>query len=188
MYKYYSLERPISIGTYPKNKDNKMIAFENFENNSRCIKKEICDSNNIFMAWGYLLFEKPLTDKEISDYELGDAGLVKKETKISELPLDLQEDLRTEINQFYNVEMTDTKPYRMSREAFSSFYNSFTLNDFNKMIPAVSKKYALVSEKEKTPIEQFLDSGAKCESSLDAMKALDIIENGESIEDEMERE
>lgn len=48
--------------------------------------------------------------------------------------------------------------------------------------------YALVSEKEKTPIEQFLDSGAKCESSLDAMKALDIIENGESIEDEMERE
>jgi len=165
-----------------------MIAFENFENNSRCIKKEICDSNNIFMAWGYLLFEKPLTDKEISDYELGDAGLVKKETKISELPLDLQEDLRTEINQFYNVEMTDTKPYRMSREAFSSFYNSFTLNDFNKMIPVVSKKYALVSEKEKTPIEQFLDSGAKCESSLDAMKALDIIENGESIEDEMERE
>ena len=38
MYKYYSLERPVSIGTYPKNKDNKMIAFENFENNSQCIK------------------------------------------------------------------------------------------------------------------------------------------------------
>lgn len=193
MYKYYSLERPISIGTYPKNKDNKMIAFENYENDNQCVKKEICDSNvsiinNIFSAWGYLLFEKPLTDKEISDYELADAGLVKKETKISELPLDLQEDLRTEINQFYNVEMTDSKPYRMSREAFSSFYNSFTLNDFNKMIPIISKKYALVSEKEKTPIEQFLDSGAKCESSLDAMKALDIIENGESIEDEMERE
>ena len=86
-----------------KNADQEIEAFENFENNSQCIKKEICDSNNIFMAWGYLLFEKPLTDKEISDYELGDAGLVKKETKISELPLDLQEDLRTEINQFYNV-------------------------------------------------------------------------------------
>lgn len=41
MYKYYSLERPVSIGTYPNDKNNKMIAFENFENDNQCIKKTV---------------------------------------------------------------------------------------------------------------------------------------------------
>lgn len=190
MYKYYSLERPVSIGTYPKSSDNKMIAFENFENDNQCIKKTIRDNDKTFNAWGYLLFEKPLSAKEVNDYELGDAGLVKKETKLIDLPFDLQESLRFEINKFYNVEVegTDRQPYKMNRDVFIDFYKNFSLDDFNKMIPSIAKKYAFINEKEKTPMEQFLDSGVKCTSPLDEMKVLDTIENGESVEDEMERE
>ena len=64
-YKYYLTQRPPSLGTFPKPKDNKIIDIVEFED-----KKFI---HNIYCkAWGYVEYGKPLTDKEISDYELID--------------------------------------------------------------------------------------------------------------------
>ncbi|PRR85537.1 hypothetical protein [Clostridium luticellarii] len=63
MYRYYSTERPISLGTFPKTKDNVPVDIENFETKKYVdeIKRE---------AYGYLEYEHKLTDKQIFDYEL----------------------------------------------------------------------------------------------------------------------
>lgn len=59
MYKYYSLLRPVSIGTYPK---KGMQAFKNYD-----YRQEIA---GIGRAWGELFYDRKLTDKEISSYDL----------------------------------------------------------------------------------------------------------------------
>jgi hypothetical protein len=63
MYKYFSTQRPISIGTFPKSTDNRVIAIENF--NNRKYVDEIGRE-----AWGLIKYEKPLSDKQINEYEL----------------------------------------------------------------------------------------------------------------------
>jgi hypothetical protein len=63
VYRYYSTERPISLGTYPKAKDNVPVNIENF--NIREYVPEIG-----YEAYGYLEYEHKLTDKQIFDYEL----------------------------------------------------------------------------------------------------------------------
>lgn len=61
-YKYYSTQRPVDLGTFPK-KPRGPILICNFD------KREYVE-NCCFMAWGYLLYIKPLTAKQASDYEL----------------------------------------------------------------------------------------------------------------------
>lgn len=61
-YRYYSTQRPIAPGTYP-NGENKPVSIENFDN-----RKEV--GNGQLQAWGYLEYEKPLSQKELNDYEL----------------------------------------------------------------------------------------------------------------------
>ena len=60
MYKYYSINRPVSIGTYPKN------GFQGFENYN--FRKWIGEINHD--AWGELYYDRVLTEKEENDYEL----------------------------------------------------------------------------------------------------------------------
>ena len=55
MYKYYSLERPVSIGTYPVLKDNRLLSFDNFEEGNQCVKKTIVDNDKVFKAWVNIL-------------------------------------------------------------------------------------------------------------------------------------
>lgn len=62
-YKYYSLERPVMPGTYPKPKDNPAMLIHNF--NSREYVPEIGR-----IAWGYIEYDKPLENKDIDGYEL----------------------------------------------------------------------------------------------------------------------
>lgn len=61
-YKYYSTQRPIDIGTYPKT--------ENGPNN--LINYEICHpvEGGIFRAWGELEYSDPLTQKQMDYHEL----------------------------------------------------------------------------------------------------------------------
>lgn len=61
-YRYYSTQRPVDLGTYPK-AGGAFIGFENFD------KREQVE-NGSFLAWGWLDYSRPLTDSEISDYEL----------------------------------------------------------------------------------------------------------------------
>ena len=62
-YKYYSTQRPVSIGTFPKHTDSPPIRFENYNGRTwvEC---------NTRLAWGELVYAKPLSDKELRDYEL----------------------------------------------------------------------------------------------------------------------
>lgn len=55
MYKYYSLERPVSIGTYPVLKDNRLLSFDNFEKGNQCVKETIVDNDKVFKAWVNIL-------------------------------------------------------------------------------------------------------------------------------------
>ena len=61
-YKYYSTQRPIGIGTFPKS-ENEPINIENFDS----LKPVESDA---FQAWGVLTYKTPLTQKQMDDYEL----------------------------------------------------------------------------------------------------------------------
>jgi hypothetical protein len=62
VYKYYSTQRPVDIGTFPKT-ENGPAEIVNFD------QRESVE-NGKFLAWGYLLYHAPLTEKQMSDYEL----------------------------------------------------------------------------------------------------------------------
>lgn len=56
--KYYSILRPVSIGTHPK---NGMMDFINYDT-----RAEI----NGHMAWAELYYNRELTQKELEDFEM----------------------------------------------------------------------------------------------------------------------
>jgi len=57
-FKYYSLLRPVSIGTHPK---NGMIDFINYNSGK--------DMEGV-RAWAVLYYERELTEKELEDFEM----------------------------------------------------------------------------------------------------------------------
>lgn len=59
MYKYFTILRPVSIGTFPK---EGFVDFVNYDN--RRYVPEI-DHN----AWGYLLYDRELSEEEMHDYD-----------------------------------------------------------------------------------------------------------------------
>ena len=61
-YKYYSTQRPIDIGAFPKF-GNEPIGIENFS------KRQFVEDWTC-RAWGALTYGTPLTQKQIDDYEL----------------------------------------------------------------------------------------------------------------------
>jgi len=61
--KYYLTQRPHSLGTFPDSKNNKAMGLHGYDN-KEYVEDIGCD------AWGYVTYKEPLTDKEISDYEL----------------------------------------------------------------------------------------------------------------------
>ena len=63
LYKYYSTQRPVDIGTFPKPPYNKPDEIFNYD-------QRIPVENGSFLAWGYLTYTRPLTEKQASDYEL----------------------------------------------------------------------------------------------------------------------
>lgn len=63
MERYYSTQRPISIGTFPNPTNNRPVGFINFDSRKYC--EEIGRE-----AWGYLEYKNPLTKEEARKYEL----------------------------------------------------------------------------------------------------------------------
>lgn len=59
-YRYYSIYRPVDIGTYPK---GGVVNIVNFD--SRSHVESINRS-----AWGYIEYDRELTQDEISSFEL----------------------------------------------------------------------------------------------------------------------
>ena len=68
LYKYYSTQRPVDIGTFPKPRDNQPDEIVNFD-------RRVPVEGGAFLAWGYLTYTKPLTRREASDYELRPAPI-----------------------------------------------------------------------------------------------------------------
>ena len=64
-YTYYSTQRPVDLGTYPRPPDNLPVEIINYDVNSR-----IPVEGEVFEAWGELTYAKPLTDRQQYDYEL----------------------------------------------------------------------------------------------------------------------
>lgn len=60
--KYYSLERPVGIGTCPK---SGMMDFVNYDN-----RTEIQMGDSVVRAWAEVYYNRELTDREMEDYEL----------------------------------------------------------------------------------------------------------------------
>ena len=65
VYRYYSTQRPVDIGTYPKPPDNLPLSIVNYDDDRR---RPV--ANGRLMAWGELTYAKPLTEKQMEDYEL----------------------------------------------------------------------------------------------------------------------
>ena len=63
MTKYYSTQRPIGPGTYPKPQDNNIIEIKNFNKKEKIEKEDI-------NAYGYIVYEKPLMPAAARTYEL----------------------------------------------------------------------------------------------------------------------
>ena len=66
LYKYYSTQRPVDIGTFPKPPHNAPDEIVNYEG-------RVWVENDTRLAWGHLTYTKPLTEKQVSDYELRSA-------------------------------------------------------------------------------------------------------------------
>lgn len=62
-YRYYSTQRPVMPGSYPKPQGNKVLEIENFD--SRMYVDEIKRE-----AWGFVEYEKPLSETLVRDFEL----------------------------------------------------------------------------------------------------------------------
>lgn len=67
--KYLSLERPISLGTYPKPKDNKVLSINNYNEKKKCYVKTANGVETVY-AWGSIEYEKPLWQGDVKAYEL----------------------------------------------------------------------------------------------------------------------
>lgn len=68
LYKYYSTQRPVDIGTFPKPPDNAPDEIVNYD-------QRVPVEGGAFLAWGHLTYTKPLTEKQAADYELRPARL-----------------------------------------------------------------------------------------------------------------
>ena len=59
LYRYYSTQRPVTPGTFPGKPTN----IQNFDT-----RESVCGGQ--MQAWGYVEYKKPLTEKQMNDYEL----------------------------------------------------------------------------------------------------------------------
>ena len=63
LYKYYSTQRPVDIGTFPKPPHNAPDEIVNYG-------QRLPVEGGAFLAWGHLTYTRPLSEKDMADYEL----------------------------------------------------------------------------------------------------------------------
>ena len=63
LYRYYSTQRPVDLGTYPKEPDNPLVGFLNYDD-------RISVEHGAYRAWGEVIYRFPLTPEQIYAYEL----------------------------------------------------------------------------------------------------------------------
>ena len=67
MVKYYSTQRPVSPGTFPREGAGRIVNFDN---------KQFCEEIGRD-AWGYIEYEEPLSAAQMEAYELTMGGMKK---------------------------------------------------------------------------------------------------------------
>jgi hypothetical protein len=63
LYKYYSTQRPVDVGTFPKPPHNAPDEIINYD-------QRVPVEGGAFLAWGHLTYTRPLSEKDMADYEL----------------------------------------------------------------------------------------------------------------------
>ena len=69
LYKYYSTQRPVDIGTFPKPPDNAPDEIVNYD-------QRVPVEGGAFLAWGHLTYTKPLPEMPAAAYELRPAPVI----------------------------------------------------------------------------------------------------------------
>ena len=113
LYRYYSTQRPVTPGTFPGKPTN----IQNFDT-----RESVCGGQ--MQAWGYVEYKKPLTEKQMNDYELKPAvhEAVAKEQpsfSVSEKPVEketgkkksVMENLRKKQAQIAQADVKKTKSH-----------------------------------------------------------------------------
>lgn len=67
-YRYYSTQRPVDIGTYPKPDGNVPLVIINYD----CDRRRPVAGGRL-CAWGELTYRQPLTEEQADAYELAPA-------------------------------------------------------------------------------------------------------------------
>lgn len=62
-YRYYATQQPVNPGTFPKSSDCMPLEIANYD-------KRLLVEGGTMRAWGEIIYMKPLTEKQMYDYEL----------------------------------------------------------------------------------------------------------------------
>lgn len=154
-YRYYSTQRPVDIGTFPKT-ENGPSEIVNFDKRERV-------ENGTFQAWGYLLYHAPLTEKQIYDYELRAAPDNPDQFRLA--PEQLEQQVQVVGKWEQSKRIPETKRLTWWYSDFGVFVKNEFVTDaelagrYEKVME--SKTRAAQKRAEKKPIAERLKEGAE---------------------------
>lgn len=155
VYKYYSTQRPVDIGTFPKTK-NGPAEIVNFD------QRESVE-NGRFMAWGCLLYRAPLTEKQMADYELRAAPDNHDQFRLTPEQLEQQAQAVGKWEQVKHI--PEAKRLTWWYPDFGEFVKNELVSDaeLSKCYEKVIESKARTAQKraEKKPIAERLKEGAE---------------------------
>ena len=151
VYKYYSTQRPVDIGTFPKTGSGpaEIVNFDQRES----------VENGKFLAWGYLLYHAPLTEKQMANYELRAAPGNSDRFRLTPEQLEQQTQVVGKWEQAKHI--PDAKRLTWWYPDFGVFVKNELVSDAE-----LSKRYEKVMESKarparKIPISKRLKEGAE---------------------------
>jgi hypothetical protein len=71
-YRYYSTQRPVDLGSFPKPQDNPVVEIHNYDADSRVpVENGMIQAwgyveYGMIQAWGYVEYQKPLTKHQLA--------------------------------------------------------------------------------------------------------------------------
>ena len=149
-YRYYLTQRPVDIGTFPKT-GNSPVQIVNFN------KREWME-NATFRAWGCLAYDTPLSEKQISDYELRAASDNPDRMSLSPYQLEAQAQLVGQWEQSRRI--PNTKRLTWWHPDFGVFVKKefVTREQLAERFGQIAEAASRVAHK-KPIVEQLMDAG-----------------------------
>lgn len=155
VYKYYSTQRPVDLGTFPKT-ENGPTKIVNFNN------RETVEHGQL-QAWGYLLYCAPLRKKQMDDYELRAAPGNPDQLELT--PEQLEQQVQAVGKWEQAKRIPDVRRLTWWYSDFGSFVKKEFVPDaelsgcYDKIME--SKARAAQKKNDKKPIAEQLKEGAK---------------------------